>query len=171
MSWGASLPAMPGVLASERFLGSGRLWQRPSSLPSVTVLRSARDESSQHGSGLCPASIQRARTPSSMAHALPCGGSSETERRSEHGWTHSITELPRMSLWSPWRTSSPRIAWAVLSAATSTDLSPHKGVVKIPPAWKRCAFPLSRTTMRLEVSPPKPAQEQQGRKNSHNGVS
>jgi transposase len=56
-----------GVLASARSLGSGRWWQRPSSLPSVTVLRFARDESSQHGSGLCPVSIQRAGRPSCSA--------------------------------------------------------------------------------------------------------
>jgi hypothetical protein len=64
-----------------------------------------------------------------------------------------------------------RIAWAVLSAATSTGPSPPSGVEKAPSAWKRYALPLSRTTTTTKVSPPKSAQEQQGRKNSHNGVS
>jgi hypothetical protein len=42
-------------------------WPRPSSLPSVTMLRSARGESSQHGSALCHVSTRPAVRRSCLA--------------------------------------------------------------------------------------------------------
>jgi hypothetical protein len=63
-----------------------------------------------------------------------------------------------------------RIAWLYSPAETNTDPSPHSGAEKrLHLGSVRSYFPEPRR--RLEVSPPKSAQEQQGPKNSHNGVS
>ena len=56
-----------GCTRIRKIPGIGPVVATPSSLPSVTVLRFARDESSQHGSALCPVSIQRAGRPSCSA--------------------------------------------------------------------------------------------------------
>ena len=63
-----------------------------------------------------------------------------------------------------------RIAWAVLSSGK--EYRPrHRMSARKDAALGSAARSTFRTTKRIKVYPPKSAQEQQGRKNSHNGVS
>jgi hypothetical protein len=82
----------------------------------------------------------------------------------------STPELPRTSSWSRWPTSLRASLGPSSPAGTSTEQQRNRAE-KTPTAWKRCALPLSRPTTATQASPPRSAQEQQGRKNSHNGVS
>ncbi len=59
--------AMRAAPASVRFQASALSWPQPSSLPSVTVLPSARGESSQHGSASCPVSTRPVARRSCLA--------------------------------------------------------------------------------------------------------
>src|SRR5271168_4896494 len=54
MNWSASLPVTQDVRASARFLGLDRSWRRPSSLPSVTVLRSRKGREFAAWLGIVP---------------------------------------------------------------------------------------------------------------------
>src|SRR5277367_5701010 len=112
-----------------------------------------------------------------MVHGLPCCVSSETEHRSEPGLTHSTPELPRTSSWSPWLTSSHESHGQCCRVEKITGRQqtqyPHKVMrnrrLRLGSAG---ALPLYRTTGDwLIFYSPRSAQGQQGRKNSHNGVS
>ena len=65
--WNGSLPRMRAAHAFARYQASAPSWPRPSSLPSATVLHSARAESSQHGSASCHASTRPAVRRSCLA--------------------------------------------------------------------------------------------------------
>ena len=91
------------------------------------------------------------------------------EHRSERGLMPSTPERRRTSLSLPWPTSWHVSSGLCCPAATSTDPSRNSRKRRLRLGSAK-ALPLSRTTT-TRVSPPKSAQEQQGRKNSHNGVS
>lgn len=80
----------------------------------------------------------------------------------------------KTSSWSPWRTSSPGSPGRCCRAATSTGQQPcqHSGRGKDAFSLEALRAPtLPHHDGDHRVSPPRSAQEQQGRKNSHNGVS
>jgi len=99
-----------------------------------------------------------------------------TGRRVEPGWTHSTPELPKTSSWSPWPTSwhaSPGLCCRPEKTTTREPSLPQPKAVRKDACGLEALtrFHFTALRQRLEIYPPRSAQEQQGRKNSHNGVS
>jgi hypothetical protein len=113
---------------------------------------------------------------SSTVHELLCCGSSGIGRRLEPGWTHSTPELPKTSSWSPWPTSwhaSPGLCCRPEKTTTPEPSLPQPKAVRKDACGLEALtrFHFTALRQRLEIYPPRSAQEEQGRKNSHNGVS
>ena len=107
-----------------------------------------------------------------MAPEQRCCGSSAIEHPSVRGSIGSMPGLTRTSSSWPWRTRLLGSPGQCCRAATNTgqQLCQHNGRGKDAFGLEalRSHFPTPR---RRTSSPPKSAQGQQGRKNSHNGVS
>src|SRR5579859_1642192 len=109
-----------------------------------------------------------------MVHELPYCASSVTEHLSEPGLMHSMPEHPRMWSWSRWPTSSRGSRGPCCRVDKTID--PQQIRLPYEIVWKgrlrlgsADALPLSHTTTTTsDFYPPRSAQEQQGRQNSHN---
>jgi hypothetical protein len=112
---------------------------------------------------------------SSTQHGRQCCGSSRIGRRSEPGWMRSMPELRKTSSWWRWPISWPASHGRCSPVETTSQIatgSQHELARKDAcglEALTRSHF--TALQRRLEVYPPRSAQKQQGRKNSHNGVS
>jgi transposase len=109
-------------------------------------------------------------------HGLQCCGSSGIERRSELGWMRSMPEPRKIPSWSPWQISWPASHGRCYPAEKTTDRTATGSQHPRPARKDACGLEaLTRSHFtalrrRLNVYPPRSAQKQQERKNSHNGV-